>query len=711
MELKPIKNKKHFLSKETGAFFILTILLISVLVKYVDLTPYVDNNFFFSSEDPHYQADNEISKLFTRKDSQIIISVTGDIFSSDYKNKIRQFSDLLLTFDNVTGVKSITRGPNNINDAIKSPFWRRLLVSKDRKSTNVIVILEELATKDLIPKIENLTSVLRAEDFQIRISGFPYIAELIRRNLQKDLEVFSLLALLFFGIVVAFIFHSWRILLGMIVSCATACSLTFMITHLLEIKIGILTANLATIIFILTLSHIVFLTFNWKNIHQPNSPHYSSVDEAIKITCPASFWSMVTTLFGFLSILFVPAKPLRELGISGAMGTLIAFIVAYSIYPSFLRLKESSHLRLDRSIKHYFHVLFSIVEKRRFLVVICVLALMIVTLPSLRHIDADPSLIAYFAKDSEIAEGLEYIDRNGGSNPLVIVLKTKSGETLNTNKVYRQLWKLQRDLENHSDVGTIISLPTLMAEGKRSHFGFFLIWEWYLEALEKPQYDRIARSFITEDRRYGLFLLRMNELNRTSNRLEVIDELKQIINAQNFTPHLVGGIYALQGHLSNLVVYSLIYGLGRLIILFTIIAFVISRSLRIALAMTLSIGIIPVCILGGIGFLGIPLDIIAAPAANVAISMGIDAMIHMVHAYHRLSDPKMSDSKNWIIVRKQMWEPIITSMFIVSAGFGIFFFSSFPPTQRFGGSIVLGTIIAALSALYIFPLIAEKKNI
>ena len=54
-----------------------------------------------------------------------------------------------------------------------------------------------------------------------------------------------------------------------------------------------------------------------------------------------------------------------------------------------------------------------------------------------------------------------------------------------------------------------------------------------------------------------------------------------------------------------------------------------------------------------------------------------------------------------------MWEPIMTSMLIVGSGFAIFFFSSFPPTQRFGGSIVFGTLISAFSAIFIFPFLAS----
>jgi len=46
---------------------------------------------------------------------------------------------------------------------------------------------------------------------------------------------------------------------------------------------------------------------------------------------------MVCTSLGFGTLLLVEAKPLRELGFGGTIGTIVAFICAYTIYPFFLR--------------------------------------------------------------------------------------------------------------------------------------------------------------------------------------------------------------------------------------------------------------------------------------------------------------------------------------------------------------------------------------
>lgn len=703
----PPPRKRSFFNVETVLFMLLTILGGAILLRYIDFTPHVDYDFFFSNEDTHYKADTDISKVFTRKDSQIIISVSGNIYAKDYENKIRNLSSILKTVNGVTGVKSITDGPSDLKDALESPFWSRLLIADNKASTNVVVIVQGSAG-GVVNKIESLANVMDEPNFHIKISGFPYIVEQIQKQLQKDLTKFTLLAFLLFATVVVMIFHSWRIFVGIVITCANVSILTFALTEILRLRVGLLTANLTTISFVLTLSQIIFLTFNWKNMCTSTDPR-KRVEEAVRMTCTASFWCMSTALLGFLSLMFVPARPLRELGISGSITTVFSFVTVYTIYPSFLRAAEATNMAIDQHVNNFYRKIFDILHRGQVLIILLLIGTIILTVPYLWSLNTDPSLLSYFSKKSEIHAGLQYIDKNGGSSPLVIVIGDKDGKTLDSDRIYQRLWELQQELERQPDVGTILSLPTLMAEGKRLPLSFLLNWNWFFRALEKPEYDYIAKSFISADRKTGLFLLRMKELDRHESRIEVVENLGSIIHKHGFTPSLIGGIYALQGHLSMLIAESLIYSLGKLILIFALIALIFGRSLRIALAMTISISIIPLCVLGVIGYFQIPLDTIAAPATNVAIGIGIDSMIHMVNIFHR-SKHISSNAARWIHVTRQMWQPVITSTIIICAGFGIFFFSSFPPTQRFGETIVFGSVIAAFSSLFIFPLLAKTNR-
>src|SRR5436190_14168299 len=136
-------------------------------------------------------------------------------------------------------------------------------------------------------------------------------------------------------------FRSSRVFLGMLATCTSAVLLTLLLQQMFGKKIGILTVNLGTIVFIVALSHLVYMTFNWQTLAdrrqrlEKKSPDLAAA--ALRMTFPPSFWSMVCASLGFASLLIVEAKPLRELGFGGVLGSVVAFGCAYVMYPPFLR--------------------------------------------------------------------------------------------------------------------------------------------------------------------------------------------------------------------------------------------------------------------------------------------------------------------------------------------------------------------------------------
>ncbi len=265
----------------------------------------------------------------------------------------------------------------------------------------------------------------------------------------------------------------------------------------------------------------------------------------------------------------------------------------------------------------------------------------------------------------------------------------------------------RESLERDPDVGATISLPVLLAEAKRSPLAFLLSLDGLLKQLEKPEYGRIARSFVTPDRSMALFLIRMKESERKTSREEVVQRLHGIVQSQGFIPVLTGGLYRLQGQLSELIARSLLEGLVFLFILFSIISAIISRSWRVTLAMIAAFSLIPLLVLGIIGYLRMSVDLISAPAANVALGIGIDGMFHFVVQARRISKGAFGDWTLWQSARELVWRPVTASTLIISLGFGLFGFSQFPPTQRFGLAVVGGMAVSAVIVLLIFPRVAS----
>ncbi len=684
------------------AFTAVLFVLVSV---FVDLKPQVDENFFFSSSDPEYKESAKIDKIFPSS-SQLIINVASSRIPSErYLKRLAQLTQQLQRIKTVSSVQSLADGPKNFEDAEKSPFWKRLLISENGRSSNVIVFASNRDSEQLISRIEAITNKFDAKDFHVQIAGAPYVAEMVRRNLKHDFHTFSLTSVLLFGVAMWFLFRSWKLTLGMLGTCTSAVLVTLLVQSVFGEKIGILTANLGTIVFVVALSHLVYMTFNWQTLAgQENENSHDLGAKAWRMTLPASFWSMVCASLGFGSLLLVPAKPLRELGLGGVVGTVVALVCAYLMYPAFLNWAGPKKTKaVVQESKSRF-------GERKFVWVSIATVLASAWLSfGLTRLNTDPSLLDYFQKNEQPREGLAYVDRNGGSNPLTLVVAAADGGRLDTKEEYERMWALQDALEEHRGVGETLSLPVLMAEGHRHLFAFLLSWDHLLKILNEPKHSRVASTFVTKDRSLAAFYIRMVERGRSKPRVEVVNDLRTIVRRHGFKPVLIGGVYELQGALAKLVKSSLISGLFWLLVFFTGVAWIVGRSLRIAAAMIFSLSLVPICMLGGIGLLHIPVDIISAPATNVCVGMAIDSMVHLVFGVRRAQKEGQQGWDAWVAGRKEQWRGIVYSDVIIAAGFAIFALSNFPPTQRFGLVVVAGTVIDILANLFLLPLLGGAQ--
>jgi predicted RND superfamily exporter protein len=675
----------------------LTLICVSAVLFWIDLSPRVESDFFFSPEDPQLQAAQEISRRFPAPELVVIRAEAPDINSDEYEELVR---NLTAELDTVTGVSGVTSMATE--DERRSPVWSRLLLTPEDLATNIIVSAYDPNPADLIPRLEAVWELYEAEDFALDVSGVPYVIELIRRNLFRDLVLFSSAAFLIFGTLVSVVYRDWRIVLGTICTCMTACAVTLFVAHLLDIKIGLLTANIAVIVFVLTLSHIVFMTSNWRRCCQePDGQFADPVAAAVRITLQASFWCMLTTLLGFLSLLIATARPLRELGIAGAIGTLTAIVITYGVYPTFLRCIPSSG---RQSARGFFGKIGSFLPEtggNRWLLAIG--GVVLVAAAGLRQFNTDPSLLSYFAPGSDLREGLEIIDRDGGSSPLNIVVADSAGTTIDTDDFNRKMWALQNALESDSSVGSVISPAVLLAHVRMQPFMSYASWSTLLTILEGRAFAATTRSFIRPERDQGKFFIRMREAGRTEDRDSIIARISGYVEGAGLESDRIGGSYELQGQLGQLIASSLRIGLGGLLILFIGIGFIVSRTVPRTIAMFFCLCGIPLIVLGTMGHLGMPIDIITSPAANVAIAMGVDSMIHLVLRVRRLWPKSATAWDAWKNARAQMWQPVLGATLIICAGFGIFSLSAFPPTQRFGLAVILGTLTAATMTLVTLP--------
>jgi len=606
--------------------------------------------------------------------------------------------------DGVIDVRSLTRGPEDLEDIGESPFWSRLLLAPDRSASFVVLRIGNDDHAGIVSAIDRILERHSADGFVLGGSGVPYVAEHIRRQLTEELRRLSIAAFAAFAVLIAVLFRSPAIVVGSMVAALTASFGTFLVRALAGMRTDILAPNLWTIAFVLTISHIVYLTAQWRR-QAREAGGGDAVSAAIRLVGPVSAWSLVANLLGFASLLFVSAKPLRQFGLSGMIAAVLATICAYVLYPAFLRAAGPGRQRpgtLTSRLEGFFTM-------RHPRIALAVLVAALALAPFVRGVNTDPSLPSYFS-DGPIRTGIEALDRAGGSSPLELVVADAGNQPLDDDEMEDRLQALQRHLERHDDVGSVLSIALLMGEAERPWHSFLFSWETKLEQLDKPEYGRIGRTFISQDRRRARFILRMEEAARMRPRATVIDEIAGVVRAQGFRTSAVAGLYPLQGELSTLVQGSVLRGLGGLLAAFAVIVLVVTRSMRTALAMTICLAVTPLALFGVVGLSRMPLDIIAAPAANVALPLGIDEMIHLGH---RLRHARKRAGDLWAAWKEalaDMWQPILASMLIVVSGFALFLLSDFPPTQRLGVLVCIGAAMTDIVVLLMLPALATFRR-
>lgn len=657
-----------------GLFLSLVGGIVYIALK-VDLTPKVESDFFFATDPKGGGGEDP----FQKTPAQVILSLeAADLASPEYLERVRALAAELSASPGVVRTIDVAHGPKDYADAKKSPFWGRFLLSEDGLATQMIVFVDG-NPREVVPRLEGVVARHQRPDFRIAISGVPYVVEHITQSLFRDLKSYMIVTLVVFSVLVLFLFRSWSILAGALVTCLGSSVATLGIQFAVGVRPGILTGNILTITFVLALSHIVFLAGNW-------SEGGAQVGKAVRDTAMPSFWSAATTLAGFLSLLLATAKPLREFAVWGAVGCGVSMVVAYTVFPLYLKVARPGKLDGGR---------LGFAGRPHLWGPLLVLALFGISIYGFRRINHDPSLVSYFRPGSDIRRGIEAIDARSGSTPYELVISEKEAPPLTNAKSIAKLQKLQEELEKDPAVGQVVSLPTLLGEVDR-RIPIPIPVESKIKYLEKPEAYEIGRYFITKDRRHTRFMLRMRESRDEMRREETIRRIEATVKRHGYDFAYTQGLFKQMGELSGLVIGSVYRGLVGLLVLFAGVSFLVARSLRAAFAMIYGLCAVAACTLGIAGVVRMPLDIISSTAVNVAIGVGIDGMIHLVTHLRRTGE-------TWAQARVRMAFPVLVNAAIVAGGFAIFSLSSFPPTQRFGLLVILGVVLAAFVVLFVLP--------
>jgi len=644
-------------------------------------------------------------------------------------------------------------------EILNSPVFRNFVISEDGKTSGIIVNIKESQKledienkskeeveliKDQIKK-QNHQNILEIRQViqsygdvgKIYLGGIPMIADDMMTFIKSDIIVFGLGVLLFIIATLWFVFRNLLWIIVPISSCLFSVVIMMGLLGLLGWKVTVISSNFIALMLILTMAMNIHMSTRFLQLKKdfPSKNNF----EIISLTTSKMFWpilyTVLTTIFAFLSLIFSEIKPIIDFGWMMTFGLITSFIITFTLLPTLLNFAPTKNISVKKEQKSKITNLLSLISINNknsiFLVTGIVIILSVIGISKL---EVENSFINYFNEDTEIYKGMKLIDDElGGTTPLEVIIKFPDKEKVKKSEEDDEFedWGDEEDANDEKywftkdkiDLITSVHnyLDSLPEIGKVLSFSSIIEVATQLNN-NKPLgtlemgvlYSKIPQSIKTEI--IDPYLSIKDNEARIS--LRIIDSQKNLrrndlINKINFDlkdkfgleekDYKLAGVLILFNNLLQSLFKSQILTLGLVMIGIFSMFIILFRNIKLSL-----IGVVPnfiaaFFILGIIGLLGIPLDMMTITIAAITIGIAVDNSIHYIYRFKEEFNKIKDYNKTLKRCHSTVGVAILNTSITIVFGFSILVLSKFIPTIYFGVFTGLAMLLAMISVLTLLP--------
>ncbi len=618
-------------------------------------------------------------------------------------------------------------------------------LSKEEKKNYKIFLKEYSEYKNLynIRNHQNITEIRDVinkygENAKIYLGGIPMIADDMMGYIKSDIVVFGIGVFIFIVFTLWLIFKNIKWVVMPLVGCATSVILMIGLLGMLGWKVTVISSNFIALMLILNMAMNIHVTVRFLQLKKeyPQLSKSEAVLQSSKKMMLPILYTVLTTICAFLSLVFSGIKPIIDFGWMMTLGLIISLIVTFLLMPSLLNLLSSENelniKQKETSLVTSF--LSSFTKNNVFFIYGTTFIIIIFSIIGIVRLEVENSFINYFDKDTEIYKGMKKIDDElGGTTPLNIILKFPTikdkqkenddefdewEEENETDMDKAKYWftrdKMDKILKVHDYLD---SLPEI---GKVLSFGSILrvaedLNNKQLQSLEiAVLYSKIpdiikkeiVTPYISVDKDEARISVRikdsMENLRRNDLIRKINTELNTIIGLEK-NEFKLAGVLILFNNLLQSLFKSQILTLGIVILGIFLMLLVLFRNTTIAF-----IGIVPnfiaaFFILGIIGFIGIPLDMMTITIAAITIGIAVDNSIHYIYRFKEEFEKLKDYKKTLDRCHNTVGIAILNTSITIVFGFSILVLSNFIPTIYFGIFTGIAMLLAMISVLTLLP--------
>ena len=702
-------------------------------------------------------ADN----ILTLDDPSVDLQAARDDLSSSVA-----YRDVLLSADAETTalIVNFSETPE-LDEVADNRALLRLIPEAERSRQQQIELTEievryrELSARadinqhDDIAEIRSILDEYRS-DAVIVMGGVPMIADDLITFVRNDLQTFGLAILAFIIITLGYLFRKVRYIGIPLISCAVTAVSIVGLLGLLDWPVTVISSNFISLLLIITISLNVHLIVRYRELEvlDASMSHQDRIKATLQNMVKPCAYTTLTTIVAFGSLVSSKIPPIINFGLMMVMGVALAFLLTFLVFPALMSLMQENKSSSGKRLVDVTPYLASITAKFGRGILVVASLLLVFSVAGLNQLEVENSFIDYFDESTEIYQGMVSIDQNmGGTTPLDVIINLYPEEGID-DLVSNQAAPIEEDLpiddffleedefffeeefseedeasywfttdkmelilsiHNYLDelpeTGKILSLGTILQvvyelnddeplDNLELAVLYGLIPEDYKEALITP--------YVSIENDQVRFSIRVLETNPDLVRNELLENIRAGLQEEfNLSVDQVQltGMFVLYNNMLLSLFDSQILTLSLVLAVIFIMFILLFRSFKLAI-----LGILPnilaaSAVLGLMGWMNIPLDMMTIAIAAISVGIGVDNTIHYIHRFKVQFPQHQNYKKTMQYCHSSIGQAMYYTSFTIIVGFSILVFSNFIPTIYFGLLTSIAMFIALTGALTLLP--------
>jgi len=586
-----------------------------------------------------------------------------------------------------------------------------------------------------IKEIRSVIKIYNTNDnAKIYLGGIPMIADDMMTYVKNDIIVFGAGVFLFIVFTLWYVFRSFLWVFIPLLSCFFSVFIMIGLLGLLGWKVTVISSNFIALMLILTMAMNIHISVRYLQFKKEN-PNISNKD-AILWTASKMFWpilyTVLTTICAFLSLIFSGIKPIIDFGWMMTFGLIVSFSITFTLLPAILNIlskKNSKYKEENKSIITSF--LCKVAQNNTKTIFVSAGLVIVISIIGILKLEVENSFINYFDKKTEIYKGMKLIDdKLGGTTPLSVIIKFPKNEEKDKSEDDFDDWddesgnnekywftrhkidtitKVHNYLDSLDGVGKVISFASMIKVAEDLNNGKELqglemgvLYTKIPSSMKKNIIDPYI-SIEDNEARINLRVLDSKENLRRNDLIKKINyDLKNKLGLKE-NEFKLAGVLILFNNLLQSLFKSQILTLGVVMAGITLMFMVLFRNLTLSI-----IGVVPnfmaaFLILGIIGLLGIPLDMMTITIAAITIGIAVDNSIHYIYRFKEEFAKNSNYNETLKECHNTVGVAILNTSITIIFGFSILVFSNFIPTIYFGVFTGIAMLLAMISVLTLLP--------